>query len=405
MTRFVVFGDTHFRSGHARNEGRLKAMTQIVSEGLDVESLGAWLWLGDVFDQRSSTADRNAVAEFLRAMAAKAPVVLLTGNHEQPQDLDIFARLKTRWPIMVVDTPQTLSIGYLPTGAELAVACLPYPTRSGLVAAGIAPYDVPNVAAGALDAIFAGFAGDLAAARARGALTLMIGHATIGGATSSVGQPMGLEHDIAVDGSQLARLGDIPKLFGHIHKPQEIHGAVYVGSIAPCDWGEREEKRYLVVQCLSEISDIRSMPIDLPPLYHVEAELTRDGFFWQVQDTTDGDVVPKPETFRGAEVRCRYHFKQSEKSVVSDAALLAEFAEAARLEVEPVAVPDRALRSPEVAAARTLADKLLAWCRVDGATVTDGVMAKLSRLEHGDHLQLLTDVQDGLAQPREEVAA
>jgi len=62
------------------------------------------------------------------------------------------------------------------------------------------------------------------------------------------------------------------------------------------------------------------------------------------------------------------------------------------LTLEPIAVPDRALRAPGVAAAVTLADKVAAYCRLNGIETLDPLRDKLARLEHGDATTLLADV-------------
>jgi hypothetical protein len=74
-------------------------------------------------------------------------------------------------------------------------------------------------------------------------LTLMIGHVNVAGAQLSNGQPS-IGHEIELNPKHLDRLGDIPKLLNHIHKPQTIAGAHYAGSVCRLDYGEIEEKRY-----------------------------------------------------------------------------------------------------------------------------------------------------------------
>jgi DNA repair exonuclease SbcCD nuclease subunit len=389
MTRLVIIGDSHLQATNPRNEDRLRAFDQIIGEGLALRELGAWLHVGDVFHARSTPDDRNAVAARLVRMADAAPVLVLYGNHESATDLHVFGKLKARYPILVVDRPQTVLLRVPTSDVPVCVFCLPYPTKAGLAAAGVAPGDVQGTATAALDPIFMMAAADLEEARRQGAPALMIGHATIAGSVSSVGQPMGLHGEIVVTPTHLNRLGTVPKIFGHIHKPQEIFDAVYAGSICRMDFGETEAKRYLVVTFATPTTwCLDSFPIDCPPRYHVEGLLTRDAFTWQVTKGPGGDVDTAPASWRGAEVRVRYRFAQSEKSALSAARVYAEFAEAARLEVEPIAVPDRALRAPEVAAARTLAEKLAAYQQVQ--ELVPSVAEKLAALEHADPLAVLS---------------
>lgn len=447
MTSLVHIGDFHAKPD-ARNPDRYRALDQIIREGLQLPELGAWLWPGDLNDGRMSIDDKNALRLRVQQMAERAPVVICYGNHDLPGDLDFLAHLRAGFPIYVIETPECLRIR-LATGENATVFVLPYPTKAGLASLGVAPADVVDVAAGALDAIFIGAAAELEEQGGRdGDLTLMIGHVNVAGSITSVGQP-NIGHEIEIGTGHLERLGDIYKGLNHIHKGQQIAGAWYPGSVCRLNWGEIEEKRYLVVSydripvcaicgkpaacfgCYEDpsgadqyacdgccghgnedgwckpiseggISDaprswvhtVESKSIAVAPMYHVEGLLTRHTFDWQVTAGPGGVVLEKPASWRGCEVRVRYKFNQSEKSALSTAMVLAEFAEALRLEVEPIAVPDRALRSPAVAAARTLPEKVAAYCQVE--QLAPAVAAKLGRLEHAEPVQILTDVQRDL---------
>lgn len=393
IARFVHIGDTHLRSGHPRNPARLRALDQVIDEGRQIEALAAWLYPGDLFDTRSSIEDRNAMAVRLVRMAEVAPVIVVPGNHDLPGDLDIFAKLRAKWPVIVKTTPGVVSV-LLATGDRAAIAALPYPHKAGLVAMGVAKDQVVPTAAEALDAIFMQFATELTVARAAGAIPIFLGHVNVCGSRASTGQPqVGME--IEINPAHLQRLPVVYAGLSHIHLAQEIAGAVYAGSICRMSFGEIEQKSYVVVTCQRQGGEWGASydrrPIDVAAMYHVEGELSRSGFTWALVNS--GTDVPA--SWKGSEVRVRYRFKQSEKSVLSDAIVLAEFAEAARLEVEPIAVPDRELRAPEVAAARTLAEKLAAYQKVDA--LAPAVAEKLAALEHGDPIVVLANLQAALA--------
>jgi exonuclease SbcD len=245
MTSLVHIGDFHAAPG-PRNADRYRALDQIIRGGLALERLGAWLWPGDLNHARMSIDDRNALADRLQRMAAAAPVLIVPGNHDAPGDLEIFGRLKTGWPITVIERPACIRIR-LAGGGNATVFCLPYPTKAGLTALGAAPDEIVPAAAEALDHIFMQAAGELAQARAAGDLTLMIGHVNVAGSLTSVGQP-NIGHEIEIGPRHLDRLGDIYKGLNHIHKAQAIAGAHYAGSVCRLDWGEVEEKRYLVIE-------------------------------------------------------------------------------------------------------------------------------------------------------------
>lgn len=399
VNRFVHIGDVHLQAGHARNADRLASLDQIVADGLALEHLAAWLIPGDLFHTRSSVTDRNELAERLTRMAAAAPIVLVRGNHDQPGDLDIFARLKATWPVYLATRPGVLLVA-LATGETAAIACLPYPDRFGLVAAGVAPGDVVPTAGELLDVICMQLAHELAVARVSGAIPLFAGHVNVRGAVMSTGQPsIGVE--IELDQAMLARLPVVYCALNHIHKPQEVGAGVFAGSIAAMDHGETEAKSYVVVEAVRrpdgswESSWVRR-PLVTPPMFHVEGELTRDGFSWQVvgeEAPHDGAAID----WTGCDVRVRYTFKASERAALNEDLVRPNFAGALRLKVEPIAILDRALRSQAVADARTLSDKLVAYASTAGVVASEAVLTKLARLESTDPAQLLADVARTLA--------
>jgi hypothetical protein len=109
---------------------------------------------------------------------------------------------------------------------------------------------------------------------------------------------------------------------------------------------------------------VESHSIGVAPMYHVTGTLTRDGFVFDADSARAPlALVGGQPSWAGCEVRVRAKFRQSEKAMLefARAHVLAEFADAKRLDLELVAVPDGGLRAPEVAAAKTLADKLAAW--------------------------------------------
>lgn len=391
--QFVHIGDTHLATGD-RNATKRVALEQILAEGSALPRLACWLWPGDLNHARMAIDDRNFLSEYIQRLAARAPVVLLRGNHDLPGDIDIFAKLSTVHPVFVVNRPAVVDVKAA-TGVTVAIFALPYPERSGLVAAGVEPSEVSTAARHALDLIFMDAAAKLAEARAAGQLTLMVGHVNVGGAILSSGQPS-IGQEIEIDQALLDRLGSIYKGLNHIHKPQEIAGAFYAGSICGMNFGEIERKLYLV----ADVEDdggfvVTSHSLAVPSLYHVEGELTREGFRWTVQGSevpfqgwigADAPTLPALPIFDGAEVRVRFRFAAAEKAGLNFELVKAPFAGAKRIELDPIAEHTRALRAPEVAAAQTLTEKVEAFARGAGVTWT----AKLS-----EKLTLLQQTEDG----------
>jgi len=143
---------------------------------------------------------------------------------------------------------------------------------------------------------------------------------------------------------------------------------------------------------------IESHPLDIARMWHVEGEYSREsGFSWRVRKGPGGAVDAPPAIWAGAEVRVRYQFAASERGMFDDSGIREIFKDAARLEIEPIAVPDRGLRAPEVQAAKTLGDKLGAWARLNNTVTPDGVYEKLAALEHDETGSVLAEVANQAA--------
>lgn len=393
--QLMVVGDVHLRQD-ARNAQRLASWDYIIATGMDLPRLGAWLVCGDIFHAKSAIQDRNDAAQRLQAMCQVAPVIVAAGNHDAAGDLDVFARLAGRFPIAVFSVPTTHTFE-MATGDRATVGVLPYPHKSVLAAMGLAPDDVLNTGGAALLDICRQLGAELADAHAEGDATFFLGHVNVTGAVASSGQPL-IGRELSLAAEHLAALGDVPKILGHIHAPQVVHGAHYAGSISRNDFGELEEKRALIVSLGPAHGEFafHSRPLACAPMLHVSGELTREGF---IHDMPEGFNVA------GAEIRLRYRYKASEQRFLDHAAVREYFAGAATLQVEPIAVPDRALRAPAVAQAVTLADKLTAWALATDTVTSDAVLDKLARLQTTDEATLRASVEAWLAQAEGLTAA
>lgn len=391
--QLMVVGDIHLHQD-ARNAQRLASWDSIIATGLELPRLGAWLVCGDVFHAKSAIQDRNDAAQRLQAMCQVAPVLVASGNHDHSGDLDVFERLAGRFPIKVFAVPDSYTFE-MATGDRATAAILPYPHKGVLAAMGLPPDELMTAGGSALLDICRQLGAELAEAHAEGDATFFLGHVNVTGAISSSGQPL-VGRELSIAAEHLAALGDVPKILGHIHAPQVVHGAYYAGSISRNDFGEREEKRALIVSLGPGHGQyaFHSRTLDVPAMWHVSGELTRDGFTHDLPAGTD---------VAGAEVRVRYKFAQSEQRLLDHDLARRPFAAAADLKVEPIAVPDRALRAPAVAQATTLADKLTAWAEATGNVTSAAVLDKLARLQTTDEATLRAAVEAWLAQAEGEL--
>lgn len=443
----ACIGDTHIQGSHPRNDDRLAAFDHALDAALALPDLKAVVHMGDVFHSESSPDDRLQVAQRLQRAADVVATLEVEGNHGRRGDTSLQERLHARNPIHVVTQPQLLVIN------GIMFAVLPYPSKAAMVAAGATREAQVQIAHDAFDLIAMQDTGK-AWQEWRGP-KMVVGHLTIAGAVTSVGQPL-VAAELEMDPATLTRYGNVPKVFGHIHKHQVVGDAVYVGSSCRMDWGETERKGWLHVQFTYDDQPVPDMrhhwsfrELPVPPMYHVQGTLSRDVYEWQVRKGPDGPVDTLPTgrikchacagvavharqddllgqlddvtdatlqladtllcatcngqgelvDWTGCDVRVRAKYPASERLVHDDtkAKLKLRFPNARIIDIELVAVQDRQLRAPEVVAAGTLEEKLAAMARLDGTSWAGTVQ---------ECAQLLLSTEDGdavVAQVQQEL--
>ena len=174
---------------------------------------------------------------------------------------------------------------------------------------------------------------------------------------------MGVHGEIVVTATHLNRLGDVPKVFGHIHKAQEPRRHLRL-LICRMDFGETEEKRFIVAHFTRKEWALSRTRSTARPASMSKANLARRVHL--AGDEGPGGAIETAIKRAGAALRSDPVPLRAVTAVGLDQArVLAEFAEALRVEVEPIAVPDRQVRSPQVAEARTLEAKLAAYLGIN----------------------------------------
>lgn len=387
-------GDIHLAPG-PRNADRRDALEQILGTAGVLRQRGelACVWIpGDLFHAEATDDDRNWLGDFLQRMADRAPVVITQGNHDRPGALYLFGKLDAVFPIHVIDAPRVIHVVGA-TGLALEMFCLPYPHKAGLVGAGVAHDAIAGEAAQRLDAIFLDAAAQLERSMTVGDAIAFNGHLNIGGAISSIGQPQ-IGREIELSPLLLARLPfRCAKALNHIHKHQELCGAVYAGSIARLDFGENEPKGFVewIYDDGARTWSWAFRPLEVPRQLLINGQLTTAGFLFDSGEDAALDVA-------GADVRVRYTFRQAEAGLLNLDALRAQFAAARSLKLDPIAIVERELRAPAIADAPTLDAKAEAFCDLNGIDWTASLAAKLTALQAPDGAALLTQLAAELAQ-------
>ena len=228
MSRRVVavVADSHFDEASRFEEcQRLHAWIadDMAARGVDVVLHG-----GDLYERRSTPAERRAASDWLRVVADRCPVVIVRGNHDALGDLPLLAKLRTKHPFRVEEAAAVHEV------AGVAVAAVAWPRKTELLAALGRPVgheESGAVAAEALRAVLTGLGAELA--QHAGPRVLLM-HAMVGGSITSTGQPLvGCDMEIGLE--DLALTGAAFTAIGHIHKGQEWtwNGAPIVYQVLP----------------------------------------------------------------------------------------------------------------------------------------------------------------------------
>lgn len=292
---------------------------------------------GDVYDGTSTPDERLAAAEMTLGIAEHCPIVIAAGNHDPVHELLLLQELRGRYAIDVFERPGVALV------SGLAVGVVPWPR----MAAGV---EGEGGARDQLRALLTGLREPLSASSCR----LLIGHFLCEGAETSAGQPL-TGGAISVALGDLALAGAQAVVMAHIHKPQSWeHGGVpmlYTGSPFRTAFGEVEEKSVLWLEIDEACARYERIPTPARQMLLVQ------GAWVDVTLAHDLD-----RDVRGAEVRLRFQVAADQREPARKAACelrdrwLADGAVVVKLEEEVLA--EVCARAPEVATAKTTAEKL-----------------------------------------------
>ena len=376
--RFLLIGDVHLREGAQLDD--VEAMLSCAADVADEYQVAATLFAGDLFEGKSTPAEREVLGWALRRLTGEdrdlcRPVVIVKGNHDQPRDLAVFEGYSG---VFVKERLGVVGI----SGVD--VVCLPWPERAFLAAYGRTG-EAADVAGGAAVV-------DLLRAR-KGLLDprrpfVVLAHLQVLGAISSSAQPLiGGAIEVAV--GDLVDLGAAAVVLGHVHKPQQLApGVEYVGSLTVHDHGEElEQKRLGILEVDPETGAASWQWLEVPcrrwVTIHAEAP---DGETVEFHPLPDGDEQIMPadcpvDDYAGANVRYRYVCDEEHEALFDHTAIARRFAAAHTLKIEPKVERAARVRSADVAAARTTEEKLRAWGMATGTEITPALVEKLHNLE------------------------
>lgn len=376
MKKLAFIADSHFDES-SRFEETIR-LHDWIAEDLRGRKVDLIVHGGDVFERKSTPTERIAVANWLRATAEIAPVVIVRGNHDALGDLAIFRSLRTKHSITVEEAAGV----HLVRG--IAIAAVAWPRKAHLLARLEGGHEESEQAAGdAMRAVLRGLGAELAEHDGPRILAM---HAMVRGSVTSVGQPLvGCDLELGLD--DLALAGPHFVALGHIHAHQDwMHGdlpIVYPGSPRRTAFGEVEEKGYLLVDLDGEGSALWERVI-VPATPMLLGTDEWDGERASFVHGWDGIDV---EAVRGAEIRLRYRVEADRREAAKAAAasvrveLIDRFG-ALSVKVEEEVIATVRARAPEIAAAKTLDEKLAALWRSRGVELEPSRTARLLARVH-----------------------
>lgn len=354
--RLLASGDNHF-CRHLRFAECIKVHAFMVEQARELKA-DAFLDSGDIFDAGSDPDERQAVADFTKAMAEVCPVVISKGNHDKPRDVALFRRLHTKHPVIV---EEGAGVHYV---AGAAIAAMAWPERAHLLAA------LGNSASAdlgmreALQAVLRGLGQQL---EQHDGPRILLGHFMVDGSVASTGQPL-LGMPINVGLSDLALAQAHLTVMGHIHMAQrfELPGAgpaFYTGSPFRTDFGQIEKKTILFAEFDGQrLVETREIETPCAPMVHVSTGYDAEDAADRLDDLEDLAV-------QGAEVRLRYSVaadaRDAGRAYAQAAAEVLRKQGAISVKVEEQVIATKRARAPEVARAVSIGDKLDAhWASI-----------------------------------------
>lgn len=358
MFKIMALADIHLRGGQETEEAR--ALMRAARIARD-EAADLVLVAGDVFHAQSTPAQRLAFKRFLdEVRGGGARVLILRGNHDQPEDLMVFEDRENHPRVFVHEVPDNIGFSYGDgDGDGVRVLTIPHFNAGGLAAGAERLSDVDETGTGLFDALLDDY---FQTVRDSGSPFIVAFHGVVSGAQLDNGM-IPRQNGIHLNLARLMALG-CPVIGGHYHSRQNVGGQVwYCGSITRQNYGETDDKGVSIWEWDGQRWDTRFISLD--PAKRITINAVSRGGEWQIESgliqTANGyDELP-PVDLNGAYVRILYTVRQSEIPLVDLAAFPAALELAAEVKWERQVIPESASRSEAIMTASTVWEHHEQW--------------------------------------------
>lgn len=352
----------HLSDFHVTEGPHLADQREVLNRIVDTQNTpDAWLITGDMYGttvpHRSTPAERDVLYPVIKRMAEVAPVVVVQGNHDHALDLQGLRHLGGMYPVQVHTKAATVSL--ITAGGPLHLYILPYPTKRWLLAGQKVPKGVEATQAAVertLRALLEMWRLRIDKIRQEDPDEhhVLCAHVQIRG--SKVGSGVVLAgQEIELTAQQLIDLGVDYGALGHLHTVQEAApNHWYAGSLWNTAHSKTQQRRsYNTVGFGADQTTIVHWATNPREFLTLDYQWGETGWIKR----------PSPDFAASCEVRMR---------LVVPAQLVAgcpweeeiarvKRAGAHRVISEKVIEPVLRIRSPEVAKALTIEDKMTAY--------------------------------------------
>jgi len=256
--KFLHTADLHlgrFLENRSRVGEQQAVLDEIVAVA-DAEEVDLAVLAGDIFDSFIPTAWAETLFyDFLLRLSAQGrrPVIVIAGNHDQPERLTAAAPLAAKHHIYILGRPELVAL-CLPNGERVDIAALPYLSEARLGEVFTERLEDQQAAAEDYQSRLAQCLERLAAGFSPESFHVLIAHLFLaGGLASDSERP--LASALQVGGSFGVAADVFPPdvdyiALGHLHRPQQARigrPCYYAGSPLAYSFSEMDQQKSLIV--------------------------------------------------------------------------------------------------------------------------------------------------------------
>ncbi len=283
--------------GHSRADEHRAVLAEIAAIAAD-ESVDLIAVAGDLYETAAPSAESEAiVTRALLDLADVAPVVAVSGNHDNARRLEAITPLMALGRITMATRPRSPADGgrvviAAESGQEADIALLPFVSQRAIVRSvelmSQAGFENAQTYADRLQRVMAALCVDFGPDR----VNIIVAHAFVHGGDAGGGERAAhLADEYGVSAVDFPATAAYVAL-GHLHRPQQMLGATaihYCGSPLALDFGESEQHKQVKVV---ELAPGLPAKVRAVPLTNGRPLITVTGAVADLQSRVDGGWDP-----------------------------------------------------------------------------------------------------------------